>query len=102
MATNAYPYGSRINMKVSWRNPLIYALVDPTGVLAKIVRPTGGAVITYTYGADPEIIKVSAGVFQTHYDCSAKGDWTYRFEASGSHVGAGERKFAIRGSEFYP
>ena len=102
MATNAYPYGSRINMKVTWRNPLNNALIDPTGVLAKIVGPTGGAVTIYTYGADPEIVKVSAGVFQTYCDCFATGDWTYRFEASGSHVGAGERQFNIRDSIFYP
>ena len=102
MATNAYPYGSRINMKVTWRNPLNNAIVDPTGVLAKIVGPTGGVVTTYTYGADPEITKVSTGVFQTHYDCFAKGPWSYRFEASGSYVGAGERQFNIRDSVFYP
>ena len=102
MAMDAYSYGSRINMKVTWRNPLNNAIVDPTGVLAKIVGPTGGVVITYVYGADPEIIKVSAGVFRTYCDCSAKGDWTYRFEASGSYVGADERQFNIRDSRFYP
>jgi len=101
MAVTAYPFGSRINMQVVWREGLSNAPVDPSSVVAKIRAPTGG-LTTYTYGVDPELTKNGAGTYRTAFSCSVHGEWHYRFEASGTHVGANERAFSIRKSEFHP
>ena len=102
MAVIAFPYGSRLHLEVRWCDPLTKDLVDPTGVVARIVGPGGGPVTTYTYPMDPELVRISTGLFRTQIDCGAVGEWAYRFEATGAYVGAGERKFSIRGSVFYP
>ena len=102
MAVTAFPYGSRLHLEVRWCDPLTQALVDPTGVISRIVGPHGGPVTTYTYPVDPELIRVSIGLFRTQADCAQVGQWTCRFEATGAYVGAGERKFSIRSSVFYP
>lgn len=101
MAITAYPFGSRINMQVMWRDGLSNASVDPSTVVAKVRAPTG-ALTTYTYGVDPELVKVGAGTYRTAFNCSIHGAWHYRFEASGTYIGADEQTFSIRKSEFYP
>ena len=96
---NAYPYGSRINIQATFRNPLTSALVDPVTVTARVRRPNGPTTV-YTYPAT--ITKVSAGIYRTAHTTDMPGNWHYRWEAGGTPIGAGETYFYIRDSLWYP
>ena len=100
MAIDAFPYGSGLHLTATFRDPLTRAIVDPTNVRVRIVGPRGSPYHEYVYGTDPEIVKVSAGVYRTTVVCERGGEWSYRFECWGSRTGGNERKFAIRESVF--
>ena len=101
MAIDSFPYGSRLYLTGTFKNPLTKAIVDPNNVRVRIVGPHGTPYYAYVYVVDPEIIKVSAGIYRTTVICEKQGDWYYRFECWGTYVGGNERKFAIRDSVFY-
>jgi len=102
MAIDSFPYGSRLNLTATFRDPLTKAIVDPDNVRARMVGPQGSPSYAYVFGVDPEIVKVSAGVYRTTVDCNKEGHWHYRFQCWGTHMGGNDREFAIRGSVFYP
>ena len=102
MAIDAFSYGSRLKLTATFRDPASKAIVDPDNVRVRIVGPHGSPYYAYVFGTDPEIIKVSAGVFQATVTCDKHGPWSYRFECWGTHTGGSDRHFAIRDSTFYP
>lgn len=102
MAIDAFAYGSRLNLTATFRDPLTKSIVDPDNVRARIVGPRGSPYHEYVYGIDSEITKVSAGIYRATVVCNKDGEWRYRFECWGTHVGGSDRQFAIRDSAFYP
>ena len=101
MVISSFPYGSRMWLMATFKDPLTMGYVDPPAVTAKIWAP-GGPLTTYVYGVDPELTKVSTGKYRCYIDCAAKGRWDYRYEGAGTYVGANELWFQIRDSAFYP
>lgn len=55
-------------------------LVDPSSVAFKY-RIDGGALVTLTYGTDPEVTKTSAGKYQVALNLGAPGQYAYRWES---------------------
>ena len=101
MVISSFPYGSRMWLMATFKNPLTNGLVDPPAVTAKIWAP-GGPLTTYVYGVNPELTKVSTGRYRCYIDCAKKGRWDYRYEGAGTYVGANELWFNIRDSAFSP
>jgi hypothetical protein len=57
--------------------------VDPTGLVFILTEPDR-AVTTYTYGADPELVRDSVGVFHVQFTPTKRGLHDWSFTASGN------------------
>lgn len=68
-------------------------LVDP-GALRLEVRPPGGTVTTYSYGAG-EIIRESVGVYYCDVPLTVAGVWAFRWESDPPYAGAGEMQIQV-------
>jgi hypothetical protein len=97
---NTYHSGANVRFSVVFRDPTTGAVVDPTTVVFKIRRPDTGAVTTWTYLVVGSIVRDSAGNYHADYTCDFPGEWYYRWEASGSYIGAGEKYVCIMDTEF--
>jgi hypothetical protein len=102
VAIDAFPYGSKLNLTATFQNSQTKAIINPNNVRVRIVGPRGAPYYAYVFGIDPEIVKVSEGVFRATVVCNKEGPWNYRFECWGTYVGGQDRAFAIRDSVFYP
>lgn len=97
---NSYPVGSNVRFSVVFTEVATGALVDPTTVIFRIKTPETGAVTTWTYLVLGSIVRDSIGRYHADYTCDFPGDWYYRWEAAGSHIGAYEKKVCIMDTEF--
>lgn len=57
---------------------------DPTTLKFHITSPGNGTDVTYTYGTDAELTKVSVGVYKVYYTVNETGTWNYSFLPSGN------------------
>lgn len=73
------------------------ALINPTAVTCKTKNPAG-AIVTYVYGADVALVRESTGKYRLEIAATISGRWTYRFEASGVGMSAGEGQFFVENS----
>lgn len=90
--------GNTKKLLVEFRNES-NALFDPDTVTVKY-RCTGGALQTFTYPADSEIIKSATGKYHHYCYLDMAGDWDYRWEGSGSLAAASEGRFKVDSSKF--
>lgn len=74
-------------------------LTDPTSVTIKVKTPAG-TVTTKSYPADPEVVRTGLGAFSYTFILTTAGSWWYRWEGAGAVIGAAERRFQVRASEF--
>ena len=74
---------------------------DPTTVRGRYRDPSG-AVTTYVFGTDAELVKDATGAY--HFDVSpaASGEWRYRGEGTGAVQAAAEGRFLVRTTAFPP
>mgnify|MGYP001381089599 CR=1 FL=1 len=72
---------------------------DPGGVVVKYRNPAG-AIVSKTYGTDPEVTRTAAGAYQMDITATLEGVWSYRFESSVSRIAASEGRFTVRESQF--
>ena len=72
---------------------------DPTTVRGRF-RDPDGAITTYLYGTDAELVKDATGRY--HFDVSpaTSGEWRYRGEGTGAVQAAAEGRFSVRASAF--
>ena len=68
---------------------------DPSTVAIQIRTPVG-AVVTYTYGTDAEVVKSSTGVFYADYTVTGSGQHWYRWVSTGTGAAAEEGHFEVR------
>lgn len=80
--------GQKIRSRVTFKD-IDGALADPTGVIAKYESPAGSET-TKTYGSDAEVVKVSTGEFYIDVTLSSDGNWTLRWNGTGTVVAAVE------------
>ncbi len=71
------------------------AAIDPATVTFKIRDPSG-AVTTYVFGTDAELVKDSVGNYHVDVSPSVNGDYLYRYESTGTGQAAEEGKFQIK------
>lgn len=73
--------------------------VDPTTVTFKVRDPTG-AITTYVYGTDAQLVKAGVGNYYADVEATASGEWFYRFYSTGNGQAAGETRFGVSESAF--
>ncbi|MCZ2078926.1 MAG: hypothetical protein LC130_28500 [Bryobacterales bacterium] len=73
--------------------------VDPETVVFKAMDPAG-QVQTWTYGTDPEVVKLGTGHYQLDLPLTDGGTWYYRVEGQGAYQSADEQQFVVRESAF--
>ena len=95
---NIYDIGDAVRATVRFTDTS-GTLVDPTTVVGKFKNPSN-AITVYTYGVDSELVKSETGVYYMDIPVNAAGLWYYRYESTGTHIGAVEGYFKVRESEF--
>lgn len=98
MAINEYDVGDVVRCSVAFANQAGTA-VDPSVVTFKVKVP-GSSTITYVYGTDAEVVKDSTGNYHVDVTATVEGRYDFRFAGSSTNVGAGERYFIVRESQF--
>jgi len=95
---NEYIKGTDVICEVKFRNAE-RKLADPTVVIFKSEDPNNN-VVTYQFGSGTEVIKDGVGMYHVNVDANLVGEWTYRFEATGTGKAADEDKFRVLPSSF--
>lgn len=75
------------------------ALIDPTDVYFQ-TKTSGGTIVTYHYGVDPEVQRISTGYYRASVGAASDGDWFVRWYSTGTGKAAKEIKFNVKASEF--
>jgi len=82
---------NELRVKVTFTDPNANdAVTDPEQVFLDITPPEGYSPesITYEYGVDAEVERVSEGVYQSLIFIDAAGHWVYRWRSDGAVRGA--------------
>ena len=95
---NEYIKGTDVICEVKFRNAQ-RQLADPTAVFFKSKDPNN-SIITYQFGPDAQVVKTAVGVYHVNVNANIVGEWTYRFESTGTGKAADEDKFRILPSSF--
>lgn len=93
-----YNVGDLVRVSATWTNAAGTA-TDPTAVFVDYKDPAGD-ITTLTYGTDPELHKVSAGVYYTDIDADQAGHWHYRFYSTGTGQAANNGTFRVKPNIF--
>ncbi|MCB8986904.1 MAG: hypothetical protein H6661_04050 [Ardenticatenaceae bacterium] len=99
MSDPLFDYGDELKITATFTDE-DGAAADPGTVTFKTKDPAG-AVVSYVYGTDAEVVKVSAGVYKLVFTPSAEGDWYWRAEGTAPVQQAAEGKFKVANSVFY-
>lgn len=75
------------------------AALDPTSVTFKLENPSG-AVTTYVYGIDAQLVKTATGIYRVDVDASSPGRYWYKFYSTGTGQAAEEKDFAVGNGRF--
>jgi hypothetical protein len=93
-----YLIGTMPRLAVTFKDPDGVAVL-PTTVRFKFKRP-GGGVTTWTYGSSAEITRnETTKEYAVALSADEAGTWIYRWESSGNHQSAAERKFTVTPSQ---
>lgn len=74
-------------------------LTDPTTVTFQLKDPDG-IITTFVYGTDPEVVKVSTGIYYMDVTVSKPLTWFYRIVGTGAVIDAVEGTFSGNQSQF--
>lgn len=94
---NTYDIGDKIRITGTWTDTLD-AAVDPSTIVFSFKTP-GAVVDSYTFGIDPEVVRVDTGVYYVDLAVDEAGKWSYRFAGTGSGAAAAENTLSVRQSE---
>ena len=97
-ATDTFDIGDLVRCEGRFTN-LVGTLIDPATVTFKIKDPNG-AVTTYSYPADAQVIKSATGIYYVDVNATKAGTWYYRFYSTGTSQAAGETAFKVAASQF--
>lgn len=81
MARVIYGTGEIVRARVTYTDPDTGLVTDPIAV-SVVVRQPNGTKTTYVYGVDPELTKVSIGLYQILITLSEDG--TYKWKWTGT------------------
>jgi uncharacterized protein YfaS (alpha-2-macroglobulin family) len=95
---NVYDVGDLVRCAANFKNTLNVD-IDPSTVTFKVKPPTG-AIITYAYGVDSQLVKDSVGDYYVDVNANAEGTWHWRFFSTGTGQAAAEQTFEVQKSYF--
>jgi hypothetical protein len=98
--SDSYQIGDCVRLSASFRALATGALTDPTTVTFKTKVGESGAVTTYVYGTDAELVKDSTGVFHVDLPFTQAGTHYYRFVGTGAVKAAVEDELEVEPSQF--
>jgi hypothetical protein len=73
---------------------------DPSAVTFKIRNLSTGAVTTYVYLTDAQLVKDATGLYHVDFIVTSAGIWSYRFAGTGAVTAPDERSFLVQRSDF--
>ena len=94
---NIYDIGDNVTMAAAFTSNSV--ATDPTGVTFKIKLPSG-AVTTYVYSTDVQLIKDSTGNYHVCWTITMKGTNHFRFAGTGALIAAEEDSFYVNETNF--
>jgi hypothetical protein len=71
---------------------------DPSVIVFKI-RVPNGAITTYLFSINTQLVKTATGVYYVDWPTTAEGIHAWRFEGTGACVAVEEQEFHVLGSE---
>lgn len=74
-------------------------LTDPTAVTC-VVKTPGNVETVFTYGADPELERISTGFYKLERACDEVGTWRARWKATGAVVAVDEVSWTVESTTF--
>lgn len=89
--TSLYTPGQSAVLTVTWRDDQ-GALIDPVTISLALTLPDS-SVVAYVYDTDPEVVRVSQGVYRVVRTVDQPGTWRWRWEATGVLADAQEGAF---------
>jgi hypothetical protein len=95
----AYFVGSQTRVRAKFRRTDNAHLVDPTEVAFQHSSPDG-AITTYVYPTDSEIVRDEQGIYYSDVTLVAHGVHWLRWSSSGNLVTAREKQLAVEKSRF--
>lgn len=87
--------GDVARMTATFTDPDSAAKVDPDVVNFRWVTPDGDT-LAYTYGTDPEVTRVAAGIYRCHIDAQINGKYLVRAWSTGNGQAAELGAIAVR------
>jgi hypothetical protein len=99
---NTYSEGQRIMCTGTFTDLDSGSLVDPTTVRFQAISGPNPTIvqINAVYLVDPNVVRVSLGVYRYDLMLNRHGKWRYGFMGEGSHDGASWRRVYARESPF--
>jgi hypothetical protein len=97
VSINPFIIGATVKVTASIVDPATNLPADPGGLLLK-VRSPDKTLLTYSYGADPDIVKDSTGNYHADLLLDKAGVWHWRWEAGGAHTGVAEGTLTAKAS----
>lgn len=98
--TPLYVIGDLVRCRAVFRDPDNGdALIDPATIIFKAKAPSG-TITTLTYGVDVGLVKESTGRYRADVSAATAGQWSYRFETTGTYQAAQEGTFTISAGAF--
>ena len=87
MSRTVFATGETIRARATYTDPDTGTLIDPATVSVAIRAPSGG-ITTYVYQTDPELSKVSLGVFQVSIPLSEVGTYKWKWTGTATNKSA--------------
>lgn len=93
---NTHDIGDLVTVVGEWSVPDTDPKVplDPATVKLSVKDPSGN-LVTYEYLIDPEITRVSQGVYRARINADEAGTWYYRWFSEGDGQAAEEQSFTV-------
>jgi hypothetical protein len=88
MARDVFAIGETVRARATYTDPDTGALTDPSSVSATLREPDG-TLTTFVYNVDPELTKVSTGVYQLSIPLALVGTYKWKW------VGTATEKSAV-------
>lgn len=95
MPYNTYDLGDLVKVSAMFKNADTAGVIDPD-VINLSVRTPAGAVTTYTFSVDANLIKEDVGQYYAMISVNQSGYWFYRWWSAGYGQTAKEKEFEVR------
>jgi hypothetical protein len=87
MPKDVFNTGEIVRARVTYRDPDTSALLDP-GTVSVAVRSPDATIASYVYGTDPEVTRVSLGVYQVSVSLAQTGTYKWKWTGTGTEKAA--------------